>query len=127
MCESVYQKRGACWNQSSRWKSLHTDRRTRPLDQRRGGGVRCQDCNNQRKAKRARWVRATSSRRDSEIVIELLFALHRNNRVDPRCAPGWQKGGANRDQRQGRDCGQEAEEIQWTYLEQQARERTGEK
>src|SRR4029077_3866281 len=68
MRESMHQKRFARWNQSSRRKSLFADRRTRPFGQRRAGGVRCQDCNNQRKANRARWLRATSSRRNSEVV-----------------------------------------------------------
>ena len=66
--ESVHQKRIARWNQNSGWKGLSANRRTRPVDQRQAGGLRCQDCNNQRKANRARWLRATSSRRNSEIL-----------------------------------------------------------
>src|SRR5207244_12715136 len=57
------------WNQSSRWKSLFADRRTWSVDQRQTGGIRRAGCDNQRKANRARRLRATSSRRNSEIVI----------------------------------------------------------
>src|SRR5437870_12387361 len=67
--QRLYQKRVACRNQNSRWKSVFADWRSRPLDQRRGGGLRRQDYNNQRKANRARWIRAASSRRNSEIMI----------------------------------------------------------
>src|SRR5947199_5083910 len=69
MREDMHQKRFARWNQSSRWKSLLADRRTRSVDQRRAGGIRRASCDNQRKANRARRLRATSSRRNSEIVI----------------------------------------------------------
>src|SRR5262252_393565 len=73
MCESVYQKRGACWNQSAGWEGVFADWRTRPFHQRRGGGLRCQGCNNQRNANHARRVRATSSQRNSQVVISLEF------------------------------------------------------
>src|SRR5438034_8191046 len=69
MRKSVHQEWGARWNQSSRWKSLFADRRTWSVDQREAGGIRRAGCDNQRKANRARRLRATSSRRNSEIVI----------------------------------------------------------
>src|SRR5262249_25722745 len=56
-------------NQSSRWKSIFADWRTRSFGQRGAGGVRRSGCNNQRKANCARRLRATSSRTNSEIVI----------------------------------------------------------
>src|SRR5213078_959785 len=69
MRKSVHQEWGARWNQSSRWKSLFADRRTWSVDQRQAGGIRRAGCDNQRKANRARRFCATSSRRNSEIVI----------------------------------------------------------
>src|SRR5207253_11021689 len=53
-----------------RWKGIFADRRAWPFGQRRAGGLRCPDCNNQRKANCARRFHATSSRRNSEIVTE---------------------------------------------------------
>src|SRR5206468_8690448 len=68
MREDMHQKRFARWNQSSRWKSLLAGRRTRSVDQHRAGGIRRASCDNQRKEKRSRRLRAASSRRDSEIL-----------------------------------------------------------